>query len=138
MPELTRQQWRNYHRRKGSWLDWAAVNDYLALQPPSPFAFNFDRWCDLFMRYYNRCFSVNLNIQIGEDYHYHTVTIDDLRRIWQRTNDLPGHAARCYYRAAARAEKIDAHEYFQEERAWRNLAATGDPDVSPEEYYKYD
>lgn len=139
MTHITRQQWHNFHRRKGSWVDWAAVNDYFILQPPSSFAFKFDRWCDLFMRYYNRCFpDVYMDIRIGENHYYYTVTLDDLVRIWHKTNKLPSQAARDYYAAVTQAEETDAREAARIAREWRNYATTGDPDVSPEDYYRAD
>lgn len=149
--DITAAQWRRYHRRRGTWKDAAAVQAYLKQQQPSPFAMRFGRWAELFMGYYNRQFGsyfwdewgnkrwfqpFTIQVDDGSGYYF-GVTTEALVNIHRR-GALPSQAARDYYEAACQAEDADAREHARISREWRNFAATGDPEVSPEKYYKYD
>lgn len=132
----------------GTWLDTAAVLAYYKNQPVSPFAFNFERWVVLFKRFYNRCFGsymwddsyqreifwqpAEVIADCGQPYY--GLSEDDLRHFW-RSGATPSQAAREAYEAGQSAELYDYIDYSREATAWNNYAATGDPNVSVDQYY---
>lgn len=138
-------------KNAGTWHDSAAVMAYQENQPPGPFAFNFERWVALFKRFYNRCFGcymydsffrrdvfwqpAEVMADCGE--LYYGVSAAELRRLW-RSGAMPGQAAREHYDTCRQAELNDYIDWSCEARAWNNLAATGDPEMSVAEAYAAD
>lgn len=154
---LTALDWYCHFRRLkgdktiGTWLDSIAVGAYVENQPASPFAFNFERWVALFKRFYNRqfgCYMWNdflrrdvfwqpdeVVADCGEPFY--GLSENDLRQLW-RSGAIPSQAARDAYEANCQAEFYDYLDYNREAQAWANLAATGNPDVSSNQYYAAD